>query len=66
MERKEVIKVLSFLKDDISAKQLEIEEKEGEEYDKLYEKLEEYYEALEETINYLEKLELIHEISRCI
>lgn len=66
MERKEVIKVLSYLKDDISAKQLEIEEKEGEEYDKLDEKLEEYYEALEVTINYLEKLDLIHEISRCI
>lgn len=66
MDRKEVIKTLNYLKDDISAKQLEIEEKEGEEYDKLDEKLEEYYEALEVTINYLEKLDLIHEISRCI
>lgn len=66
MDREEVIKTLSYLQDDISAKQLEIEEKEGEEYDKLYEKLEEYYEALGEAIKHLEQLDLIHEISKCI
>ena len=66
MDRKEVIKTLNYLKDDISAKQLEIEEKEGEEYDKLYGKLEEYYEALEEGIRNLEQLDLIHDISSCL
>ena len=66
MDREEVIKTLNYLKDDISAKQLEIEEKEGEEYDKLYGKLEEHYEALDEAIKHLEQLNLIHEISKCI
>lgn len=66
MDREEVIETLGFLRDDISAKQLEIEEKEGEEYDKLYGKLEDYYEALDEAIKHLEQLDLIHEISKCI
>ena len=65
MDREEVIKTLNYLKDDISAKQLDIEEKEGEEYDMLYGKLEEYYEALEEGIRQLEQLDLIHDISGC-
>lgn len=66
MDRKEIIDALEYLMDDISAKMLEIEEKEGEEYDKFYGKLEEYYQALKEAIGQLGQLDLIHEISKCI
>lgn len=64
MDREELVYTLGCLRDDIGAKQLEVEEKEGEKYDKLYSKLEEYYEALGEAIGWIEQLNLIHDISR--
>lgn len=64
MDREELDYTLGCLRDDISARMLEIEDKEGEKYDKLYSKLEGYYEALGEAIGWIEQLNLIHDISR--